>query len=768
MKKPFTLSLLLLWIPSLCFSQMGAGNAISTNGSSTYASVAHSATLNASTALSIEAWIMPTSFGNNLWENVIVSKDDWSAGESGYSLRCGGNGILSFNLGITGNWQEAISPQSTLILNEWQHVAGTYDGSVIRVYHNGIEVGSTNSTGTINGSTFDLAIGRITYTAGGGRWFSGEIDEVRLWNSALPQASLRDYMCQSVNSSHPNYSSLMAYYSFDNATATNFSDLGPFGHDGLLYGAIPTTSDAALGNASSHNYSSPNNTSLTAPSNESLSASNVSGNPDGIHLYRVDGPPNPLNLPTGFSGIDTMKYWGVFFAGGSNPSADLSYGYGSGTYFNTNNECNAKVASRPAFSQTNWNSVLTQNDPANDQFAFSTARGEFVFGLSSGIYAPIANSNSEICQGDSSNLSIPAASGVGYQWFLNGSPLPGDTSNQLIATQTGSYHLAVSAGQCNFTTDTILLTVNPLPNVSFSPANNICILGGPDTLMALPAGGSFAGSGVTGNVLDPLQAGLGTHNLSYSYTDSNSCTVVVTDSVTVQPNPTAVFPGPQDYCLNEPAVQLTIAAPMGGQYSGSGVAAGSFDPAVAGLGAHVLLYTFTDGNGCIAEDSATYNVLPVPATPVVTQIGGDLISSSPTGNQWYNGNQPIAGETSANYTVPSAGGNFYVLVTGANGCQSDTSNQVLLVGLEESLNHQFSLFPNPSTGLTKLVWNHPLQGDFQLKLVDLNGKVVFQQSHQLNKNSKGLKLDLSGIPSGLYFLKLSSESGNAVRKLIIQ
>lgn len=51
-------------------------------------------------------------------------------------------------------------------------------------------------------------------------------------------------------------------------------------------------------------------------------------------------------------------------------------------------------------------------------------------------------------------------------------------------------------------------------------------------------------------------------------------------------------------CNTAPAFSLSGGTPAGGTYSGTGVSGGMFDPAVAGVGTHIITYTFTDANGC--------------------------------------------------------------------------------------------------------------------------------------------------------------------------
>lgn len=130
-----------------------------------------------------------------------------------------------------------------------------------------------------------------------------------------------------------------------------------------------------------------------------------------------------------------------------------------------------------------------------------------------------------VCEGDS--VVFNGGGAMTYAWtngVTDNMPYAPSATMTYVVTGTDMYGCEAM--------DSVTVTVNPLPVVSLSgvPAM-VCDMDAALLLSGAPAGGTFAGPGVTGNSFDPSAATAGTHTLTYSYTDSLGCTAM--DSVSV-------------------------------------------------------------------------------------------------------------------------------------------------------------------------------------------------------------------------------------------
>jgi hypothetical protein len=167
---------------------------LSLNGTSAYAQVNSSTSLNITGALTVEAWIKYNS--NGTYQEVIAKECYGTAGCGGYALQITNTGKLRFILYQGGTAYVAVVGATTVSTGVWHHVAGVFDGtSARRVYLDGVQDGSAASAGSTPASgTAPLQIGRLSSSAL--YYFNGLVDEVRVSDSPLysanftPQASL--------------------------------------------------------------------------------------------------------------------------------------------------------------------------------------------------------------------------------------------------------------------------------------------------------------------------------------------------------------------------------------------------------------------------------------------------------------------------------------------------------------------------------------------------------------------------------------------------
>ena len=213
-------------------------NSLNFDGTNDFVNCGNSPSINITgNALTLEAWIYPTSWRFNIWEGNIISKE--SSVGTGYMLRVGSNGKLNVNIGSGGPWNELTSSTNVLTLNTWQHVAATFDGSFLRLYVNGVLTDSIAKSVNIVGTvTNNLYLGESP--AYSGRYFPGRIDEVRIWDVVRT----KNEIVSTMNSEMCNIpSSLKAYYTFNQGIAsgtnvgmTSLNDASGNGNTGTLSG----------------------------------------------------------------------------------------------------------------------------------------------------------------------------------------------------------------------------------------------------------------------------------------------------------------------------------------------------------------------------------------------------------------------------------------------------------------------------------------------------------------------------------------------------
>ena len=166
------------------------GQAFDFNSASATVTMPASALHTAFSALSIDAWVYPTSNGKdttyNTYGRTIFSNTD----NDGFAFRVK-DGQLQVDIRTTtGDLLYAFS-NNPLVVNTWSHVALTYDGSSVKAYVNGALVGTVGAAGTIrtsgNANTCAMIGNEPAGCAATGNGFGwvGRIDELELFSRAL-------------------------------------------------------------------------------------------------------------------------------------------------------------------------------------------------------------------------------------------------------------------------------------------------------------------------------------------------------------------------------------------------------------------------------------------------------------------------------------------------------------------------------------------------------------------------------------------------------
>lgn len=228
MKKIIYLHLALLFIVKISFAQNPNNYAASFNGINSYVAVPWHSEIHPTSAITVEAWVYPTSLPLN--SGCIIGKNYASS----YYFGIENTGrFIFFPKGGVGNFLR--SRVSGLVReNRWTHIAGTYDGTTTRLYINGVlDTSRTGITGAV-GTNFDsLFIGCDRSGSSPNFFFTGMLDNVRIWKSSRSASEILNnmYIPLSIYQLSGSYSFLAASYQFNNNADDNS---GPAVNDGAL------------------------------------------------------------------------------------------------------------------------------------------------------------------------------------------------------------------------------------------------------------------------------------------------------------------------------------------------------------------------------------------------------------------------------------------------------------------------------------------------------------------------------------------------------
>ena len=243
-----------------------------------------------------------------------------------------------------------------------------------------------------------------------------------------------------------------------------------------------------------------------------------------------------------------------------------------------------------------------------------------------------------------------------------------------------------------------------------------------------------------------------------------------TVQITVTPAPIVTLDPFSNLCLNDAPIALTGGLPAGGTYSGNGVSGGTFDPQQAGIGGHIITYTYIDPvTGCTNSATKNITINNPPPQPSVTYnnfvLKADPITPSYS-YQWLDGQgNAIPGATDTIY-IPTVTGDYAVEITFINGCKNTSAlYTVTQIGINEfDLTNGFGLYPNPADKQVTIQVKINARTDLSIGISDMAGRLVLAETYTLQSGMHEIDLNLESLPAGIYLVELNDGEHSSSRK----
>ncbi len=402
--------------------------------------------------------------------------------------------------------------------------------------------------------------------------------------------------------------------------------------------------------------------------------------------------------------------------------------------------------------------------------------------------------NTNICDGATASLTLLEFEGD-IQWQISpdglnewadvsdGSGANTEKYTTGILNTTTYYRAAITNGANTTYSNASTVIVNPTPDTAGPITGDTIVCQGQQSIVysvepiadagiyiwTLPSG--ITGTSSTESIM--VDIGVGTQGGTLSVFGRNSVCDGTPSSfdINVSPRPSKPLIGSivQPSCASETG-QVTLnnlpssdewtvtSIPDGLTLSGTGNST-----VIDGLEPGNHSFTITNQNGCVSAVSSTIVIHAhafMPPAPVVTVNGNLLHSDAPVGNQWYDGNGAIAGETAQDFIAPQTG-DYYTIVT-LNGCTSDASNIIII---------DFTAINPIESGKNIFVYPNPVKDEMVIEMPGNSETVKFeimnslgQVVHRGHLTDKAV-VKMEKFSAGAYVVKVSGENGG-VRRII--
>ncbi|MEM7036980.1 MAG: T9SS type A sorting domain-containing protein [Bacteroidota bacterium] len=404
----------------------------------------------------------------------------------------------------------------------------------------------------------------------------------------------------------------------------------------------------------------------------------------------------------------------------------------------------------------------------------------------------VAGPDVDFCDGTTVQLNGSCTGATGtctYQWTPSTGLSDPNIANPIAnLTSPLCYTLTVFENGQPGITDDVCLKPHSIPTVDAGPDREICL--GDSIMLDGEASGDSTASYYTfawmpsatlddDTLEDPTAFPFQTTTYYTTATSDWGCQSAL-DSVTVflKPSPQADAGPSVTLCDGDSAILFgshfwgttTTGDPNLLQFSwqpGASLSDSTVSNPVASPTTTTWYYLTVAFQTCSHTDSVLVTVQP-PLNPMITQNGNVLTGSGGFGGasyQWLANGFPINGANGPTYTISDTACYQLLLIEG--GCSETSDSLCTTVGVPEIAGlRDLQVFPNPFVEAAELQMELEKGMMLDLKLLDLHGRTVWQQTNkQFVPGQNRVRVQPGPLPAGLYLLQVRSATGQHVVRL---
>lgn len=387
---------------------------------------------------------------------------------------------------------------------------------------------------------------------------------------------------------------------------------------------------------------------------------------------------------------------------------------------------------------------------------------------------------------------------VAYTGFVNGEGpevlggVLAYSGTAITAIQAGTYTIIPSGLTSlnyliSYANGSLGIGVAPVPTISGD--NSLCAgtngvqyttePGSSNYIWTISYGGTIT-TGLNTNQITVDWGIAGTRSISVNYINEIGCYshIPATHAVEVLTVPVPIINGVNSICQGSSGVEyftqvnyddyVWTVSPGGTITSGAGT--NEITVSWTGSGDQMVSVEYTNDFGCAPIVPSVFDVFvtPLPASPVITQHGDTLTSSSVNGNQWYLNGVIIPGATSQQH-IAVYKGNYTVVVTLAD-CSSGVSNAILVLPVsvvDVEVYQSVDVYPNPNRGQFNIKVTSAETVEMNIEIFNIAGALMWKQENVTIHGTQILPVNLGNAPDGVYMVTLRNAKTKTVKRIVI-